>query len=108
MKKKYVFKRNELKYVITPEIMRLLIDKFSKFVEPDEYGETTVYSLYYDTPDKRIIRKSVEKLSFKEKLRVRKYGSKKGGNVFIELKRKVDGVVYKRSVSNTTVNAKIF
>ena len=98
MKKKYVFKRNELKYVITPEIMRLLIDKFSKFVEPDEYGETTVYSLYYDTPDKRIIRKSVEKPPFKEKLRVRKYGSKKGGNVFIELKRKVDGVVYKRRI----------
>ena len=62
IKKKYVFKRNELKYVITPEIMRLLIDKFSKFVEPDEYGETTVYSLYYDTPDKRIIRKSVNRL----------------------------------------------
>lgn len=98
MKKKYVFKRNELKYLITPSEMQILIEKFKPFVEDDEYGETTVYSLYYDTPDKRIIRKSIEKPPFKEKLRVRKYGDKKGGNVFIELKRKVDGVVYKRRI----------
>jgi hypothetical protein len=78
--------------------MRELIERFSPFVEPDEYGETTVYSLYYDTPDKRIIRKSIEKPPFKEKLRIRKYGNKKGGNVFVELKRKVDGVVYKRRI----------
>lgn len=96
MKKKYVFKRNELKYIISLSQMYELIEKFKPFVEPDEYGETTVYSLYYDTLDKRIIRKSIEKPPFKEKLRIRKYGNKKGGNVFIELKRKVDGVVYKR------------
>lgn len=105
MKKKYVFKRNELKYLISFDTMRELIERIKPFVEPDEYGETTVYSLYYDTLDKRIIRKSVEKPPFKEKLRIRKYGNKKGGNVFVELKRKVDGVVYKRRVEMSETDA---
>ena len=93
MKKKYVFKRNELKYVITPEIMRLLIDKFSKFVEPDEYGETTVYSLYYKQkygfyPERFVFIFTKERKTKEIEI----------NEAFIELKRKVDGVVYKRRI----------
>lgn len=96
MKTKYVFKRNEIKYAVTPILMEQLIKEFSPYVNADEYGETTVYSLYFDTQDNRIIRKSIEKPTFKEKLRIRKYGNASGGKVFIEIKRKVEGVVYKR------------
>ena len=63
----------------------------------DEYGHTSIASLYYDTPDSRLVRESLEKPVFKEKIRLRSYGlATEESPVFLELKRKYDGVVYKR------------
>ena len=68
-------------------------------MEVDEYGKTSIASLYYDTPNFRLIRNSIEKPEFKEKLRLRSYGlAKPGKPVFLELKRKAQGIVYKRRV----------
>ncbi len=68
----------------------------------DQYGQTSIASIYYDTPDYRLIRTSIEKPPYKEKIRLRSYGlSKPGGTVFLELKRKTAEIVYKRRVVTT-------
>lgn len=70
--------------------------------EKDAYGAYTICNIYYDTGDWRLIRKSLEKTVYKEKLRIRSYGVPTGDDkVFVELKKKYDGVVYKRRVAMT-------
>ncbi|MBQ6465678.1 MAG: VTC domain-containing protein [Oscillospiraceae bacterium] len=60
-------------------------------------GRSTVTSLYLDTPDCRIIRNSIEAADYKEKLRLRSYGTASADSgVFLELKKKFGGVVYTR------------
>ena len=67
---------------------------------PDEYGESTICNIYYDTADYRLIRASLEKPAYKEKLRLRSYGvTEPGGKVFLELKKKYKGIVYKRRIT---------
>ncbi len=99
------FKRYEKKYFLTPEQYTLFIEKIKPFVTEDDYPQYTICNIYYDTDDYRLIRASIEKPVYKEKLRVRSYGvPSKDGRVFIELKKKYEGVVYKRRI--TTVPAK--
>ena len=69
-------------------------------MKKDAYGAYTICNIYYDTPDWRLIRASLEKPVYKEKLRVRSYGVPgETDSVFVELKKKFDGVVYKRRVT---------
>ena len=97
-----VMKRHELKYVLTKEQTEYLTKMLKEYMVVDEFGKTSIASLYYDTPDCRLIRASIENPPFKEKLRLRSYGMAKGNSpVFLELKRKYDGVVYKRRVAST-------
>ena len=97
-----VMKRYELKYVIDREQKKYLEKALEGHMKVDKYGLTSIASLYYDTPDYRLIRNSIEKLDFKEKIRLRSYGlANDTGPVFLELKRKYDGVVYKRRVQST-------
>lgn len=92
-----VFERTEKKYIITVKQRRQLLEKIREYVKADEYGESTVCSLYFDTDDYRLIRSSLEKPVYKEKLRLRSYFTpKQDSNVFLELKKKYNGVVYKR------------
>ena len=94
-----VFKRYELKYVLTHEKYLAIKNEAEKQLCPDKFGINTIQSLYYDTADNRLIRASVEKPIFKEKLRVRCYNLNDcDKDVFIDLKRKYDGIVYKRRV----------
>ena len=95
----YVFERYEYKYIITKEqyyqINKLLE---GKLVE-DEYGRTTIQSLYCDTDNYLLIRRSIEKPMYKEKIRLRGYGEvNSDSKVFLEIKKKSDGIVYKRRV----------
>ncbi len=95
-------KRFELKYIISEEQRLYLLEALKGHLEVDEYGLTSIASIYYDTPDYRLIRTSIEKPPFKEKIRLRSYGlAKPGGKVFLELKRKTAGIVYKRRVVTT-------
>ena len=97
MKIQTVFERTEKKYILTLSQRRALLDRISEYVKPDEYGESTVCSLYFDTDDYRLVRRSMEKPVYKEKLRLRSYSTPKAGSkVFLELKKKYNGVVYKR------------
>lgn len=97
-----VFERYEKKYIISFSQKERLLDRISDILLPDEFGESTLCNLYFDTPDYRLIRASIERPVFKEKLRIRSYGvPDKSSNVFVELKKKYKGVVYKRRINMT-------
>ena len=94
---KTIFERTEKKYVITVsqknELLSLILDR----IKPDEYGKSNVNSIYYDTDDYRLIRNSIDKPVYKEKLRLRSYSvPNSDSTVFLELKKKYKGVVFKR------------
>ena len=96
----YTFARVERKYFIDELTRKRLLQRTRGMLLPDAYGKSTVCSLYLDTPDHLIIRNSLDARSYKEKLRLRSYGTPKADTpVFLELKKKVQGVVYKRRVS---------
>ena len=91
------FKRIEKKYLLTEQQYEALLRRIGGHLTPDAYGRSTVLSLYLDTPDHRIIRDSIEAADYKEKLRLRSYGTASADSpVFLELKKKFGGVVYKR------------
>ncbi len=70
------------------------------YMKKDVYGQYTICNIYYDTDDWRLIRASLEKPKYKEKLRVRSYGTAKNDSkVFVEIKKKYDGIVYKRRIT---------
>lgn len=95
----YKFERYEKKYFVTPNQQRLLLSRLGSHIQPDAYGAYTICNLYYDTDDWQLIRASIEKPVYKEKLRVRSYGvPQQDDKVFVELKKKFDGVVYKRRI----------
>ncbi|MCR5636108.1 MAG: polyphosphate polymerase domain-containing protein [Clostridiales bacterium] len=104
-----VMKRYELKYVLSEEQTAFLKEGIKGDMRPDSYGLTTITSLYYDTPDHRLIRESLDKPDFKEKIRLRSYGQATVSSpVFLELKRKAYGIVYKRRVQSTVLLAERF
>ena len=97
-----VMKRYELKYLLSGEQTEYLREKLRGHMQVDQYGRTSIASLYYDTPSYRLIRTSIEKPEFKEKIRLRSYGmASETSPVYLELKRKAYGIVYKRRVEST-------
>ncbi len=101
-----VFKRYELKYLLTPEQKTIIINEMTPFMKPDKYGRSTIRNLYFDADDYLLIRRSIEKPEYKEKLRVRCYGkATEDSTVFVELKKKYKHVVYKRRISLTESEA---
>lgn len=96
-----VFNRFENKYLINQEVCYMLQTRLSEYMKPDEYALQnemyTISNLYYDTPDSHLIRTSLQKPYYKEKLRVRSYGVPEINDlVFVEVKKKVAGLVNKR------------
>lgn len=105
----YSFQRYEKKYFLTPEQQTRLLPALQQHMQADAYGQYTLCNTYYDTADWRLIRASLEKPVYKEKLRVRSYGvPEKDGRVFIEIKKKFDGIVYKRRITAATAAAAPF
>ncbi len=93
------FKRYELKYILTTKQYEELLCQMPSDMKLDSYGRHKISNIYFDTEDYRIIRHSLEKPKYKEKLRVRCYGEPRDdATTFIELKKKFKGVVYKRRV----------
>ncbi len=100
MSNQMVFKRYELKYKLTMAQYKALQETMQAHMQMDDYGKHTIHNVYFDTPDYLLIRRSIEKPCYKEKLRVRSYGTQgEAANAFIELKKKYRGVVYKRRLS---------
>lgn len=95
-----VFERKENKYILTREEFDLIEHRLKEFMQEDRYGLYTILSIYFDTESDEIIRRSLEKPAYKEKLRLRSYGVPgPDDTVFLELKKKFKGIVYKRRTS---------
>lgn len=100
------FQRVEKKYLLNPAQYQALLRGMGPYMKADEYGQYTICSLYYDTDSFALIRASLEKPVYKEKLRLRSYGVPSDGQeVFVELKKKFDHVVYKRRAVMPCVQA---
>lgn len=92
-----VFKRVELKYLLSKKQKNELMKLILEHMIPDQFGCSLIRNLYYDSNNYRLIRRSIEKPVYKEKLRIRGYGEvNEDSLVFIELKKKYKKVVYKR------------
>ena len=92
-----IFKRYEKKYPLTNEKYKAFVERIGSMLVKDEYHNCLVQNIYYDTPDYRLIRHSIEKPMYKEKLRLRGYNDiSPEDKVYLEIKKKFDGIVYKR------------
>ncbi len=100
------FMRYEVKYLVTCEQRKTLTKVIEQYMNPDEFGKSTICNVYYDTPDMRMVRHSIEQPIYKEKLRMRSYGrTSNDSSVFVELKKKYQDVVFKRRVSMSLIQA---
>lgn len=94
------FKRYELKYLLDRQEKAAVLNAMEGKMKLDSYGRTTIRNIYFDTDTFRLIRRSLEKPVYKEKLRVRSYREASGREpVFVELKKKYASVVYKRRLA---------
>jgi hypothetical protein len=96
-----VFNRHEQKYILEEKAAWYLQGRFRKDMEPDAYnrknGAYLICNVYYDTEDSALIRESLSKPLYKEKLRLRSYGVPDADSkVFVEIKKKYRGCVNKR------------
>ena len=95
-----VFRRYELKYLLTMAQKETVLKAMQPYMTLDKYGRTTIRNLYYDTDTYLLIRRSIEKPAYKEKLRIRSYSrASADSTVFVELKKKYKSIVYKRRIS---------
>lgn len=95
------FNRYETKYLLTPQQYTAFREAAADIIIPDKYGLHTICNIYLDTDDFYFIEHSLDKPAYKEKLRLRSYGNTVNGGsmVFLEIKKKYRGVVYKRRIS---------
>lgn len=101
-----IFKRHEIKYLLSMQEKEFILDIMKQYMRLDQYGHSTIRNVYFDTDTFRLIRRSLEKPVYKEKLRVRSYkAAKEDDNVFVELKKKYKSVVYKRRLVITEAQA---
>lgn len=99
MKHIATFKRNEKKYKLNSAQYGKFILELNKHMTMDSYGEHTISNIYFDTDNFDLIRTSLEKPLYKEKLRLRAYGQVEDNTKsFLEIKKKYDGIVYKRRI----------
>ena len=103
------FERKEKKYLITTAQCQAIKDGLAGRMRLDDYGATRIDSLYLDTPDRSLICRSLEKPLYKEKIRIRSYGAfSEADVVYVEIKKKFKGIVYKRRVRMSTQGAQEF
>jgi SPX domain protein involved in polyphosphate accumulation len=95
-----IFERIEKKFMLSSEQLEKLQPVLDKYMSPDKFTDYTICNIYFDTDNFQLIRTSLEKPKYKEKLRLRSYGvPTEDQEVFLELKKKYAGIVYKRRVS---------
>ena len=94
-----VFNRVEKKYLLSSHQKNIFYEAIRDMVEPDKYHQYTISNIYYDTESFDLIRRSIDKPIYKEKLRLRGYGTPGPDDpVFIEIKKKFHGTVNKRRI----------
>lgn len=88
MTNQMIFKRYEIKYMLNRQQYTALRSLMKNYMTADPHSPSTIQSLYFDTPDYLLIRHSLEKPLYKEKLRLRSYGiASPETPVFVELKK---------------------
>ncbi len=101
------FMRYENKYVISEQKKDILLPTMLEYMKFDKYcignKDYPIYSLYFDTKNNDVVRHSIQKPYYKEKLRLRSYTLNPNDNdiVFLEIKKKIGGIVNKRRVALT-------
>lgn len=92
--------RHEAKYVIPRDLVPQIVDFIRPFCEPDPHAkgvppEYVVTTLQLDTPDFALHYAKEREASNRFKLRVRTYGKPGEAPVFLEVKKKLRGVIIK-------------
>lgn len=97
MDNKKIFRRYELKYLLTTEQFNIIKNIIELYMNKEKFFNSTIRNIYYDTSNYYLIRTSIEKPEYKEKIRIRSYKTvDETEEVFVELKKKYKKVVYKR------------
>lgn len=96
-----VFNRIEKKYLISEDIYDKFYEAIKDYMDVDEFCQNgkfySINNIYFDTDANDLIRTSLDKPVYKEKLRLRSYGVPKlEDKVFLEIKKKYRGIVNKR------------
>lgn len=108
---KLLFQRYEKKYLLTEAQYRQVIEAICEKMVPDAHARYSIKNIYFDTEDYDLIRTSVDGADYKEKLRLRAYGTwdrNKNDRVFLEIKKKYDGIVYKRRIGMSFLDAMFY
>ncbi|MBP0983994.1 MAG: polyphosphate polymerase domain-containing protein [Oscillospiraceae bacterium] len=96
------FMRREIKYLLDEQMKLDILERISPYMTEDRYSNQTISSLYCDSDEDILIRTSLDKPVYKEKLRLRAYGRPEDDSrAFLEIKKKFDGIVYKRRAKMT-------
>lgn len=96
-----VFNRFEHKYMLDKKTYLKVRNVMDEHMVIDKYNigynPYTIANIYFDTPDDYLIRTSLSKPVYKEKLRLRTYGVPElNSKVYLEIKKKFKGIVNKR------------
>lgn len=109
MSKENIFERVEQKYRLDDGQKKAFLEAVEDRIHVDQYGYHTIHNIYYDTDHYDLIRNSIEKPKYKEKFRVRTYGTVTSESpIFLEIKKKYRGIVYKRRASLPAKEADAF
>ena len=102
-----IFRRIEKKYIVTEEQYKKIKEKMKENMAEDQYGKSTICNIYFDTNQYDLISHSINKPYFKDKVRLRSYNiPNEDSKVYLEIKRKYDGVVGKRRIEMTLAEFK--
>lgn len=92
-----VFRRVEKKYLINEKQYQDILSLASSYIVKDRFYKTTICNIYFDNYNNDLIINSLEKPIYKEKIRLRSYGTPSlNDKVFFEIKKKYSGTVFKR------------
>ena len=104
-----VFNRKEKKYIMEKDVCQRFLERIAPYIRVGEYPLTRIGNLYFDTPDHYYIRNSIDAVNYKEKVRLRSYGiCAPQSTVFLEIKKKWNGIVYKRREQMTLREAEFY
>lgn len=104
-----VFQRVEKKYLMEQSVYQALLRRIEPQLVSGMYGRYTICNIYFDTPTDELVRRSIEKPKYKEKLRLRSYGVPSlEDTVFLEIKKKWNATVYKRRIALSYAEARAY
>ena len=94
------FKRIEKKYMFTREKYNELMKRLENKLDPNEFPNSKLLNIYFDTDSYDLAIRSIQKPIYKEKIRLRSYNvPNEDSKLFLELKKKYKGVVGKRRIA---------